>query len=77
MSALLRDMVPASLLMAETRCPGVTLACMIVAGGNSVPAVGLTVVPGSTIATRHPAVDDVEPGVGQLDGKGFNTKGSR
>ena len=54
--------VPASLEIAETRWPGVQRTTVIVLGGNSVPAVELTVVPGSTTAIRHPPVDEAEPG---------------
>ena len=62
-SVMLSENVSASLEIAETRCPGLTLTRMTQLGGNSVPAVELTAASfGLTTATRHPAVDETEPG---------------
>jgi hypothetical protein len=52
--------VPASLLMAETRCPGEQRKISILFGGSSVPAVELTALSfGLTIAIRQPPVEGV------------------
>ena len=61
-SVTLRENVPASLLIADTRCPEVTLYVCTQFAGRSVPAVELTAAVESTIAMRHPPVDDVDPG---------------
>jgi hypothetical protein len=54
--------VPASLEIAETRWPGLTLSVWIQFAGNKVPAVDDTVAVESTTAMRQPPVEDIEPG---------------
>ena len=61
-SVTLRENVPASLLIADTRWPEVTLYVCTQFAGRSVPAVELTAAVESTIAIRQPPVDDVDPG---------------
>ena len=60
---MLSENVPVSLLIAETRWPGVTLKFCIQFAGRTVPAVRLTALPvTSMIAMRQPPVDETEPG---------------
>src|SRR6516164_1315920 len=61
-SVMERGNAPASLEIAETRWPGVTVHWYIQLAGSNVPCVELTAPPESTIAIRQPPVEDAEPG---------------